>query len=64
MESGLPVKKLNQILTIPSDALQNNKYAIIWDKQGSVGTFMGYKMQFNDLMPDKAAVSTGSKTVE
>ena len=63
MESGLPTKTLKDIQAIPQEAIDEGKYCIIWDKQGSVGTFMGYKMAYTDLAPDKMAVTLGKKTV-
>merc|ERR1712045_786296 len=39
-----------------------NKYLFIWDKQGSVGTFMQYKAQLAPIGPEIIKVALGRQT--
>ena len=59
---GIPTVALGALQSIPVDALEQNKYAIIWDKQGSVGTFMKIKMSLYEMDVDLVKKAAGSMT--
>ena len=46
-----PTYDLKQLLKAINDAKKANKYLFIWDKQGSVNTFMQYKGYLANLGP-------------
>ena len=47
-----PTYNLQQLDTAINNARQAGKYLFIWDKQGSVGTFMTYKGQLAAIGPE------------
>ena len=59
-----PTFNLQQLEVAINAARAANKYLFIWDKQGSVGTFMQYKGRLASLGPEVLGVSLGRKTNE
>ena len=55
--SEWPVYNLQQLQKAINDAKTAHKYLFIWDKQGSVGTFMQYKGQLASLGPEVMKVT-------
>ena len=45
-------------------ARQAGKYLFIWDKQGSVGTFMNYKGMLASVAPETVKMALGRQTQE
>ena len=54
-----PVHALNKLENVVEAARAAGKYLFIWDKQGSVATFMNYKGQLASVAPDVLKVSIG-----
>ena len=57
-----PKHGLADLVRCTADALAANKYCFIWDKQGSVGTFMQYKAQLENLGPEIVKAALGRQT--
>ena len=53
---------LQQLDTAINNARQAGKYLFIWDKQGSVGTFLQYKGKMAALAPEVLKVALGRQT--
>lgn len=62
--SNWPEKALQGLEAVITDAHEAGKYLFIWDKQGSVGTFMNYKGQRFELGPDILKKAMGNQTNE
>ena len=59
-----PVFSLQQLDSAIGQAKTANKYLFIWDKQGSVGTFMQYKGFPVSLGPEVVKMALGRQTAE
>ena len=57
-----PTYNLQQLDTAINNARQAGKYLFIWDKQGSVGTFMTYKGQLAAIGPEIIKVALNRQT--
>ena len=57
-----PTYTLQQLQKSISAAKEAKKYLFIWDKQGSVGTFMQYKGQLASLGPEVIKVALNRQT--
>ena len=57
-----PQHSLQQLQTAIVNAKEANKYLFVWDKQGSVGTFMQYKGQLAPLAPEVIKVCLNRQT--
>ena len=57
-----PKYSLQQLLTPINNARAANKYLLIWDKQGNVGTFLQYKAYRECLGPEVVKAALGRQT--
>ena len=57
-----PTYNLQKLDTAINNARTANKYLFIWDKQGSVGTFMQYKGQLAALGPEIVKKALGRQS--
>jgi len=61
MEAGLKELPLAKLTEIPTESKGEGKYAIIWDCQGNVATFAGYKMILCDFYKEVMNVGAGNQ---
>ena len=55
-----PVHGLQKLEIVVEEARAAGKYLFIWDKQGSVATFMNYKGHLASVAPDVIKVALGN----
>lgn len=58
-----PQKKLMELDSVINEAHNAGKYLFVWDKQGSVGTFLSYKGQIADIGPEIVKVALQNQTL-
>ena len=55
---------LRSLELVVEEARKAGKYLFIWDKQGSVGTFMNYKGMLASVAPETVKMAMGRQTKE
>ena len=63
-EQSWPNHPLQDLENLLNDARNQGKYLFVWDKQGSVGTYLQYKGRHCPLGPEVVKIAMGQQTNE